>query len=398
MKKNNILFYEPSTGYGGSARCLLAWLKNLDLNKFNPIIVTYFNGPAIKNMRNLGYRVIKIPYLAALKRMLLTTRGGSLLSYLLFIFEITINGSVSIIFLVCLIISNRINLIDINTSISTGIAGILASLFTRRPCVCHIHDTRALTKKEVFFARFVSRFFVLTKEAYSLYSLQLGKEKTITLYNGIDLLEKPAPQARETVKKEFNLNDKPVVGIVGRIAKGKGHDDFVKAAKIVSNIMPQVKFMIVGGYVFTDKEYEQELKLFVKKLCLEDIVIFTGWRNDVKELMSVFDVLVFPSSTFPEGFGLTCIEAMALKKPVVATRIPGPTEIVEDGVTGFLVPPSDPAILAERIINLLKEPQLAKEMGVYGNKRADELFNIRKLTKRLEEEYSQVLWKDLANA
>ena len=392
MKKIKILFFEPSTGYGGSARCLLSWLQNFTGGFMKePLVIHYFDGPAIRDIKKSGIHCLKVPYLSILKRLSLSSKGGGAGSYLLFLLEFFCNALPVAFYLSVIIFVKRIELIDINTSITTGMPAILASVITNIPCVCHIHDTRELTKKEIIFSRFVTQFLVLTNEAFRRYSKNIDSRKIRVLYNGANVAQEIMPSKTEAIKKEFGISGKLVIGMAGRITRGKGHEDFIAAAKIISNQRQDLIFLIVGGYVVIDKEYESGLREGVEKNGLTRKIIFTGWRDDIKEIMSVFDIMVFPSSTFPEGFPLTCIEAMALGKPVIATNIPGPSEIVLDGATGYIVPPSNPEMLAERILNLVNNRELLTSMGKQGEMRARELFDIGRLTKDLESVYCNIL-------
>lgn len=391
MKKMKILYFEPSTGYGGSARCLYSWLQNFTSGTIEPLVIHYFYGPAIKDIKMSGVRCLRAPYISIFKILSLSSRGGGLRSYMLFLLESFCNTLPVALYLIVIILIKRIELIDINTSIATGMPAILASAITKKPCVCHIHDTRELTKKEIIASRFVTQFLVLTNEAFRRYAKNIDGKKIKVLYNGVGTAQEITPSKTKALKKEFSINGGIAVGMVGRITRGKGHEDFIAAAKIISNLRQDLIFLIVGGYVIIDKGYESGLRQSVKDNGLARQVFFTGWRNDIKEVMSVFDILVFPSSTFPEGFPLTCIEAMALGKPVIATNIPGPSEIVLDGVTGYLAPPSNPQTLSDKILNLVNNPHLLKSMGEQGKARARELFNIRKLTNDLEAAYFNIL-------
>ena len=387
-----ILYFEPSTGYGGSSRCLLEWLRNMNQETFSPLVVVYFNGPAIQDIKRLGIKIVKVPYISIFKKLSLKYKGGEFVSYIIFLLEWLFNILPHTLILSVLIRTRKIDLVDINTSIITGIPAILASKITHAPCICHIHDTRTLTKKERFFARWVNKAIVLTNEASKQYSPFLGRNKIEIIHNGLDIGKWTPIEDTSNIRREFNLNvNNGIVGVVGRITRGKGHDDFIRAAEIINKINPKIKFLIVGEAVLIDKEIEKQLRQMVIESNLSDSVIFTGWREDAYKIMSIFDVLAFPTSTFPEGFPLTCIEAMALSKPVVATNITGPSEIVLDGVTGYLVPPSNATKLSDKILYLLNNPDVAKRMGYAGRMRVEELFDIKKLTKQVELVYNEVL-------
>jgi len=152
--------------------------------------------------------------------------------------------------------------------------------------------------------------------------------------------------------------------------------------------MPDAKFFIIGD---GKDKYYQSIRTMVKKERLDPFIIFTGWRNDIINVIADLDILIQATTSFPEGFGLTIIEAMALGKPVVASNIPGPADIIVDKKTGFLVPSKDPQILADRIINLLNNRKLAEVMGINGRKRVSELFDIKKNVRQIESIYEKVI-------
>jgi len=250
-----------------------------------------------------------------------------------------------------------------------------------------------MTKKEIYFGKMVHTFFVLTKDALRVYG-DLGRDRLVLLYNGIDPEDCKMSQAVKERRLEFNIPEQDFIfGVVGRITKGKGHVEFIRAAYQLVKTRKNVSFVIVGGIVVVDKDYETLLHKMVEKLDLRNRVIFTGWRDDVKEVMSIFDVLVFPTTTFPEGFGLVCVEAMSLGKPVIASFIPGPSEIVMDGYTGFLIQPGDVDALVEKMEFLLDSKNTCNEMGIAGRQRVKELFDIRLATRKLEAVYEFIMKK-----
>ena len=138
--------------------------------------------------------------------------------------------------------------------------------------------------------------------------------------------------------------------MVGRLEPVKGPEYFVKAATDVAKQSPQTKFMMVGA-----GSLRVRLERQVKDLGLDHRFIFTGWRNDIPDILSILDILVLPSLN--EGVGMILVEAQAMGVPIVATRVGGVPEVVQDGQTGILVPAADPLSLANAIKQLLTDDQ-----------------------------------------
>ena len=128
----------------------------------------------------------------------------------------------------------------------------------------------------------------------------------------------------------------------------------------------------------------------VKSLHIEDKIIFTGFRRDVSILILALDVVVHASST-PEPFGLVVIEGMAAGKPIVATAAGGILDIVEDGVNGLLVPPKDAKALSRAILQIMSNPDRAKQMGVAARRRVAEKFTVQHQVKAVQELYDTIL-------
>jgi glycosyltransferase involved in cell wall biosynthesis len=370
-----ILYFEPSTGYGGSSRCLVDWLRHLDKEVFKPVVLVYFDGPAIKQIRDLGVETITVPYFKFFKLLVLRLKGKRVFSYGVMFLDILFNSIPLSVYFTLFIISHKITLLHLNSGMTIGFPGIVASFVTRRPCVCHIHGKWSLQMIERFLGKMVSRFILLTGDVRDIYSAAFSGKKTVLIPNGIDADQWMPHQASVVLKEEFNLKGaKAIVGMAGRITRGKGHEDFISAAKIILSKHPDVLFIVAGSSVFFEQEYERTVRESVKNLCFEQQVIFTGWREDMKELMNLYDVFVFPTTTFPEGFPLTCIEAMALGKPMVSSAVPGPLDIIIDGQTGFLVPAFRPDMLAEKILTLIEAPATAHSMGEKARQRVVGIF------------------------
>ncbi|HCJ67375.1 MAG TPA: hypothetical protein DHV62_08670, partial [Elusimicrobia bacterium] len=238
-----------------------------------------------------------------------------------------------------------------------------------------------------FSERFVNRFVVVCASLREklIKKHKISADKISVIHNGIEIEEyrNDTGDKGDRVRREFNAGeDEPLVGTIGRLVWEKGLTYFVEAIKILDTRcqMPDTRFLIVG-----EGELRESLELKVKSLKLEDKVILTGFRRDVKEILAALDILVL--SSLREGFPMITLEAMAMSKPVVATDIEGIREQVINGETGVLVPPKNPEILAEAILRLTQDHNLRRKMGLAGRKSAEDKFNIKEIIKQHEQLY-----------
>lgn len=179
---------------------------------------------------------------------------------------------------------------------------------------------------------------------------------------------------------------KIVIGMAGRFTPGKGHEDFIKAAQIINDKMHgKVKFMIVGSASYKEEEYERKIKTMVKKSGLEESFEFTGFSNPIAEQLKLMDIFVMPSHE--ESFGIVLLEAMAMKLPVIATNNAGAKDIVIDNESGILIEPEKPGQIAEKIMQLIQNPDKVKELGRKGRKRVEENFTTESVIPKIVHYY-----------
>lgn len=175
-----------------------------------------------------------------------------------------------------------------------------------------------------------------------------------------------------------------VIGTVGHLAGHKGHRFLLEAMRYLLQTEPHVGLVIAGTGAL-----RATLEAQTVDLGLADRVRFTGFRHDILCLMQGFEIFVFPSSL--EGLGTATLDAMALRKPVVATRAGGIPEVVQDGVTGLLVPPQDPASLASAVRYLLHHPEQGRTFGEAGHKRVEQYFTAEQMAARTLRVYQRLL-------
>ena len=207
-------------------------------------------------------------------------------------------------------------------------------------------------------------------------------EDRITLFS--DSIE-----VKYNLHKEFPSNPNPVqVFMVGRLINQKNPEMFIRAAHRVRQHRPDVHFKIIGsGYQeFLRKKVDAQ----IRELNLEQSVEIVPWipRNELLDTLAGTTVLAVPSRF--ESFGYVAAEAGLLQKPVVATNVDGLKDVIIDGETGFLVALDDDKAMAEKIIELLDNPELRKRMGQAGRKRVEEHFNITRNIRKIEAVYADV--------
>jgi L-malate glycosyltransferase len=180
----------------------------------------------------------------------------------------------------------------------------------------------------------------------------------------------------------------PVVAVVARLNARKGLEYFLRAAVSVSKQYPAARFLIVGDSM-VDSTYRPSLEQLAGELELKGRVIFTGERTDVPQLLQEVDLSVLPSLS--EGFSNSLMEAMAAGLPVVATNVGGNPEIVQDGVTGILVPARDSKALGDAILAILKSPQLSRQLGNAGRERVAKHFSLESTVRQTENLYLSLI-------
>jgi glycosyltransferase involved in cell wall biosynthesis len=253
-----------------------------------------------------------------------------------------------------------------------GALGRIAAALTGKSIIIHTphgHNfygyfgpllSRIIAIIEKFLAYFTDKIIALTElEKKDLIRFKVADAEKISLiYPGLELdrhLEINIEKDR--MKQHFNITPhESIVGAIGRLEPVKGLRYFIEAAKEIAGQSANTKFIIVG-----EGSLRQKLQKQVKEAGLENKFIFTGWREDTPEILSILDILVLPSLN--EAVGMILIEAQAVGVPIVASNVGGIPEVIRDGQTGILVPPGDPHSLARAINQLLADKQKRLNMS-----------------------------------
>ncbi len=238
--------------------------------------------------------------------------------------------------------------------------------------------------------RVVSRFARVLPVAEAVRAEFVGKfpqvaERTITILNGVDTTRFTLDASPGNIRREFGIPPDAVLCVtVGRLMEDKNLPCLLDAARRVLDRRRDVYWLLAGS-----GPAEAELRARSAALGLNDHVLFAGFRSEVPAIMATADMLVV--SSVSEGCCVAILEAMACGRPVVATRVGGTPEIVEDGQTGLIVEPRRADQLAEAMLVLAGAPQHRSALGQAGARRARELFSVERMVRRIEEVYTGLI-------
>lgn len=393
MAKRTILYLDEIGRIDGAEVVLLNLVANLDRKRFEPIVVCGSDGELVDRLRALNIRVEVLKMKEAFKvfwnvggRKIFNPFGAAAETLYSFFFALKF-------FFYLRRISPDI--VHTNTLLANLYGTIPAKLSGRR-LVWHEHNIQppGIRRKivNILGNSFPDRIIAISNAVRSIYTSVADRSKLCTVYNGLDLEKFRKPKRSGAIRKEFKIApDAPLVAITAVLRPWKGQEYFVLAAKEVLKTNPDARFLVVGDEVFSrDRGYKDYLKSVAAKADIQKEVVFTGFRNDIPEILSEIDILV-SATVLPEPFSLIVLEAMASGLPVVATRTGGVPEVMADGVTGILVEPKDPKAIAGAVTHLLDNRDIAEKMGTEGRKRAQELFSIKRFVRDVEKIYNDVL-------
>jgi glycosyltransferase involved in cell wall biosynthesis len=236
--------------------------------------------------------------------------------------------------------------------------------------------TRFFVELEKRLARISTRIIVLgERQQREITALGVGRpEQFVQVPLGLDLSAFLAAEKHSgELRKELAIpQDAPLAAIVARLVPIKNHAVFLRAAKLVCGSLPAARFLIVG-----DGPERRGLEALTEQLGLKGRVIFLGFRDDLPRIYADCDATVLSSDN--EGMPVALIESLAAATPAVATDVGETREVIRDGESGFVVPPSDPEALAAALLELLRSPERAKQMGLAGRRHVYPRFSIERL-------------------
>jgi glycosyltransferase involved in cell wall biosynthesis len=382
MTDCRILYVNNGADIYGASRCLIRLLKALDRTRFIPLVLLPEDGPLRQRLEALGVEVVFHPRLSVKTRRVFR-------SWRILIFFLEFPASV--LFLWRLIRRRKIDLVHTNTGVmvSPGLAAKLAGV----PHLWHIRDWfqefRQIWKPYSNYILWSSDAVIAISQAVASQFAESSKISVIYDACALDEFYAGDAETGQEFRRRFGLGTDFVVGCVGRIKlRRKGQEVLVRAAAILKARGLRPKILIIGAAYPGNEDNLQSLRDLIHESAVQDHVILTGELTDVKPAYAAMNVLVLPSAQ-PEPLGDVMMEAMAMKIPVIATNIGGPPEVVQDGITGFLVPPSDPEALADKIELLMNNPKLGERLGQAGPNRVMERFSMEEMIRSIEALYGK---------
>lgn len=218
----------------------------------------------------------------------------------------------------------------------------------------------------------------------------LDENKIELVFNGINTDKfNPVNADRKKIRKEFAIAENELlIGMLARFSPGKGHEEFLTAAKVLNERHDNLKFMIVGEASRGEDEYANSIKKLAQEFNLNN-VIFTGYRSDTVDVLSSMDIFVFPSHA--EAFGIALAEAHSMALPSVCSNSDGVLNIAVDGETALLFETKNADDLSAKLEHLINNPELRKQLGTNARKRAVELFDLNVIMDKTIELYKKSL-------
>lgn len=290
-------------------------------------------------------------------------------------------------FVMNLIKKEKVDVVSTHSGKDSLICSVAARLSRRRPVIVRTrHLALPITSKTSY--SILPHKVVTVSEYVRKYLVEdrgIDRNKVVSIPTGIDLTRFDPENVRDTLREDLGIDKgTPVVGTVAILRRKKGHHLLLDAIPGILKEVPGAIFVFAG-----EGPQRHNIEAKIKELNLDRHVFILGLRGDVPAVIAGFDLFVLP--TLQEALGTSIIEASAMGKAVVATRIGGIPEVVDDNVTGMLVEPENPRALAAAVIKLLKNEKLRKSMGEAGRKLVEREYSTERMVERMHDLYNRLV-------
>lgn len=394
MKKTRIIHIITRLDKGGSAENTLLTVSLMDLNKYEIFLI---HGLSLESNMSIMEREA-----VSLDMSQIEGKGVRLFALLSLVRRLSFtNDLLAFISIYRLIKRIKPHIVHTHTS-KAGFLGRLAAWLARVPIIIHTPHGHVFHS---YYGPVLTKIFVIAEKVLSyttdIITALTKRERDEHIEEGIASIKKyviihsgvplgwlmnvyiDVDAGKKKLGIPLNSN---IIGVVGRLVPIKGHEYLVAAAKGIINEFGNTIFVFVGdGYL------ESKLIRQAESIGIRDNFVFTGWRSDAVKIIALFDVLVAPSLN--EGMGKVLVEGMALGKPIVASSVGGITDLVNNGNNGLLVAPRDSDALGEAVLKLLRDKNLAKELGENGKANVCPEYDLFVMVRQIEDLYESLLSK-----
>ncbi|HPQ68789.1 MAG TPA: glycosyltransferase [bacterium] len=371
-KRLRILHLIETGNPGGAEHLMINLIRHLDPERFSSQVVLIKEGWLAEQFRALGVQVTVLPlarrfnwrFVLSLLRLVRRRKIDLLHSH-----EFTMN-----------VYSFFVRLLIGKPTVATvhGNLSYIAARYRRRfayRSVAQLAGPLLVVSEEM--KEQVGRLF------------DLEEKHLRVIHNGAEVPARLADKRKRAIwRKELGLPaDGFLVGVIGSLYPVKGQGTLLRAMPRLIAAVPDIHLAVVGR-----GDMRAALERQAADLGIAEYVTFTGYREDAREKLACFDLIVVPSKY--EGLSLLVVESMAAGRPVIATHVGGNPEAIEDGVSGLLVPPDDPEVLADACLHVIGDPALAKRLGREARRRVAERFSLRRMVEQYQNLYLRTLGRD----
>lgn len=351
LQNQNILFIVRTMGLGGTENVVLQLCEILS-DKVNKIVVCSSGGVHEKKLQEMEIKHYLIPDIASKNPMDMLKSCRSIKS---------------------IIDKEQITIVHSHHRMAAFYVELVAPKSAVKVANAHntFTDKKKLTQLAYRNTKVIAVGEMVKKNLAEYFGIP--KEQICVIHNAVKPIDGNVVPVEALCQERTKGN--VLIGNIGRLSEQKGMTYYIEAAEITARTHPEARFVIVG-----DGEEKEKLHAQVKAKGIQGKVLFLGYRNDIQNVMSQLDFVVL--SSLWEGLPLTPIEAYSVGKTVIGTAVDGTPEIIRDGVDGYLVEPRNPMQLAEKMNELIENPEMRESMGIQAMKRYQDEFSFEKLSER----------------
>ncbi len=381
-----VLYLNPTADLYGASRCLVNLLAHRAPSSWMAEAVLPAHGPLETHLQALGVPTHVVSDLAVVRKGLLGPRGLTALASTLLPSARAVAR-----------IARAMDADIIHTNSTVVLSGALASRLARTAHVWHVREITATSSRlwrwyGPLMLRASRQVVCVSLSAAEQFAAFPHHERAQVVYDGLDLDRVSYLPGREHARQSFGLpTDALVIGTMGYLNPRKGADRLIEALALVKAAYAGKVVALIAGEPYPGHAaYVERIRARAQTLGLTRDIQFTGFVRDVARFFAALDLFALPTHE-PEGFGGTLLEAAAAGLPAIATRLGGAREVIDDGVTGLLIAPGSPAILAEAVLALGRDPARRQAMGAAAQRRAATSFSLKQTVTQTQQLYEALI-------